>query len=235
MKKLLCATLLIALSVPALSQEEEKTSWRIGLTANPLFGWFKTQKANEELDAVSNDGLKVGFSYGAMGAYQFADNYALEIRIHHLMYQGGYQVAFKDKKNFTSNSTNDYQVKRRDWDLQYLNLPLNLKLKTNQIGYFTFFGKFGITPGFNLQSRATEKRLKVSNGNLKRPKVENITVNSRFMNFGVNIGLGAMYQLGGDTYLNGGITFHNGLAQVDDKSKYDIKPAYISLDLGILF
>lgn len=235
MKNLLCATLLIALSVPALSQEKEKEGWRIGLTANPVFGWFKTQKADEALDAVSNDGLKVGFSYGAMGAYQFADNYALEIRIHHLMYQGGYQVNFKDRKKFIRNSSNDFQVASRDWDLQYLNLPVNLKLKTNQIGYFTFFGKFGITPGFNLQSRATEKRLKLSNGSVATNKEENISVDSRIMNVGVNIGLGAMYQLGGDTYLNGGLTFHNGLAQVDEKSKYDTKPAYISLDLGILF
>lgn len=233
MKKLLCATLLIALSIPAIAQKEQP--WRIGLTANPVLGWFKTQKANEDLNGVSNDGLKVGFSYGAMGAYQFADNYSLEIRLHHLMYQGGYDVTFKDKENFISNSTNDFQIASRDWDLQYLNIPLNLKLKTNQIGYFTFFGKFGITPGFNLQSRATEKRLEISNGSVESSKEEDITVNSRFMNFGVNIGLGAMYQLGGDTYLNGGITFHNGLAQVDDKSKYDIKPAYISLDLGILF
>lgn len=233
MKKLLCATLLIALSIPAIAQKEQP--WRIGLTANPVLGWFKTQKANEDLNGVSNDGLKVGFSYGAMGAYQFADNYSLEIRIHHLMYQGGYQVNFKDKQNFISKSSNDYQVGSRDWDLQYLNLPLNLKLKTNQIGYFTFFGKFGITPGFNLQSRATEKRLELINGSVEANKEEDITVNSRFMNVGVNIGLGAMYQLGGDTYLNGGLTFHNGLAQVDDKSKYGIKTAYISLDLGILF
>jgi hypothetical protein len=233
MKKLLCATLLIALSIPAIAQKEQP--WRIGLTANPVLGWFKTQKANEDLNGVSNDGLKVGFSYGAMGAYQFADNYSLEIRIHHLMYQGGYQVNFKDKQNFISKSSNDYQVGSRDWDLQYLNLPLNLKLKTNQIGYFTFFGKFGLTPGFNLQSRATEKRLELSNGSVESSKEEDITVNSRFMNVGVNIGLGAMYQLGGDTYLNGGLTFHNGLAQVDDKSKYGIKTAYISLDLGILF
>ncbi len=235
MKKLLCATLLVTLSVSALSQEEEKKGWRIGLTANPMFGWFKTQKANEDLSGVNNDGLKVGFSYGAMGAYQFADNYALEIRIHHLMYQGGYKVSFKDRENFITNSSNDFQIASRDWDLQYLNLPLNLKLKTNQIGYFTFFGKFGMTPGFNLQSRATEQRLTSSNGSVESNKEEDITVNSRFMNVGVNIGLGAMYQLGGDTYLNGGITFHNGLAQVDDKSKYDIKTAYISLDLGILF
>ncbi len=234
MKKLICAAFLAAFTLPAFAQQEQGV--RIGLTANPVLGWFKTQKADEALKGVNNDGLKIGFSYGAMGEYQFADNYALEIRIHHLIYQGGYKVNYKDKADFVRNSSNDYEIGSRNWDLQYLNLPVNLKLKTNEIGYFTFFGKFGLAPAFRLQSRANEKRLSYNTlSGVSSDKENDIGVDSKLMNVTVNFGLGAMYHLGGDTYLNGGITFHNGLVEADQSNNYGVKPAYLSLDLGILF
>lgn len=222
MKKLLCAGLLLLIASPTIAQQEQGV--RIGLTANPVFGWFKTQKSIEEIDNVNNDGLGLGFSYGAMGEYQFADNYAVEFRLQHLLYQGAYEVNYGDQSQLDSEAVLD-----REWDLQYLEVPVNIKMKTNEIGYFTFFGKFGVSPSFRLQSIAANQTLK--NGD----EESDISVDSRLINMTVNFGLGAMYHLGGDTYLNGGFTFHNGLVQADKADDYGVKPAYISLDLGVLF
>lgn len=215
-------TLLVA--GPAAAQQDQGV--RIGLTANPVFGWFKTQRSEQAINGVENDGLKIGFSYGAMGEYQFADNYAVEFRLQHLLYSGEYQV---ERENAA-----DGDVLTRDWNLQYLEIPVNMKMKTNEIGYFTFFGKFGLSPAFRLQSTAA-KQIKIDDGNETEQSDIANTSDSKFMNMTVNFGLGAMYHLGGDTYLNGGLTFHNGVVKANDDDAYGVKPAYISLDLGVLF
>jgi opacity protein-like surface antigen len=228
MKKLLCAALLTLLAAgPAAAQQDQGV--RIGLTANPVFGWFKTQRSDQAIDAVKNDGLKVGFSYGAMGEYQFADNYAVEFRLQHLLYSGEYEV---NRQNGGSSG----DLLTRDWNLQYLEIPVNMKMKTNEIGYFTFFGKFGLSPAFRLQATAAEQKLIDENGSqpIEQSEIANSS-QSKFMNMTVNFGLGAMYHLGGDTYLNGGLTFHNGVIKANDDDAYGVKPAYISLDLGVLF
>ena len=226
MKKLLCAALLTLLAAgPAAAQQDQGV--RIGLTANPVFGWFKTQRSDQAIDAVKNDGLKVGFSYGAMGEYQFADNYAVEFRLQHLLYSGEYEV---NRQNPDAEG-----LRTRDWNLQYLEIPVNMKMKTNEIGYFTFFGKFGLSPAFRLQATAAEQKLIDENGSQSTESEIANSSQSKFMNMTVNFGLGAMYHLGGDTYLNGGLTFHNGVIKANDDDTYGVKPAYISLDLGVLF
>ena len=39
--------------------------------------------------------------------------------------------------------------------MQYINIPLGLKLKTNEIGYFTFYANLGLDAGINIKALGT--------------------------------------------------------------------------------
>ena len=51
-----------------------------------------------------------------------------------------------------SSSGQIYQLKERKYKINYVNIPLILKMKTKEIGYFTYFGEFGAVLGFKTKT-----------------------------------------------------------------------------------
>ena len=41
--------------------------------------------------------------------------------------------------------------------LKYLEIPLTLRLRTNEIGYITYWVQVGVGLGFNIKARATDE------------------------------------------------------------------------------
>ena len=156
----------------------------------------------------------VGFAYGIMGEYSFADNYAFATGAE-VSYRGG-KLAVKD----TSSKFN----------LQYIEIPLSLKMKTNEIGYFTYFAQFGFSPGIRIKSK--------SETTVQNTTVEDEDLNDETSPFNVAmiIGLGGQYSLGGKTSLLMAIVFNNGFTNVFDKGN-DAKAIsnYLGLNIGVLF
>lgn len=226
MKKLTLLLLTLCLTQFVSAQD---SPFRFGITGKPLFSWFKAESQDaDKIDEVSNDGVKIGFSYGLFAEYQFAENYSVEFNINHLLYQGSYKVNYTDAYEEQKINNGEKLLEARDWNLQYIELPVTMRMKTNEIGYWTYFGKFGLAPAINVKDRGTNKFA-------VRDNEEDVPIDASLFNASVIIGGGAMYSLGGNTYLNGGLTFHNGLVDIETSDSYNIKPAFISLDLGILF
>lgn len=227
MKKFTLLVLTLCMSQFALAQD---SPFRFGITGKPLFSWFKAETQDtDKINEVSNDGLKIGFSYGLFGEYQFADNYSLEFNINHVLYQGSYEIDYTEEhENKILSDPDKDLLEARDWNLQFIELPVTLRMKTNEIGYWTYFAKFGMAPAINVKDRGNNKYSQKENE-------DDVPIDASLFNASVIIGGGAMYSLGGDTYLTGGLTFHNSLIDIQDGDNYSIKPAFISLDLGILF
>lgn len=240
MKNLMLFLLGVFVSHFAVSQSGDGNNFRFGITAKPAFPtWFKAETTKKDaIQNAANDGISIGFSYGLFSEYQFADNYSVEIDINHLLYQANYKLSHSQgKKEQLSDTTIDPNrlLKSRQWNLQYLEIPISVRMKTNEIGYFTYFAKVGIAPAVNLKSRGTNTVLNSDNqGGIKEKDVP--IDDASLFNASIIIGGGAMYSLGGNTYLNGGLTFHNGLVNIQSNANdYSIKTAHISLDMGILF
>lgn len=192
---------------------------QLGLKLSPQFSWLKTD--NPEI--MDNNGLGIGFSYGLMGNYFFQDNYGLNIELCHSLLQ--YSSSYKD-------TTNKLEIVK--WKQQYIEIPIAIKMQTNEIGGMTYYGKIGISPMFNTSAKLND----INNKD-----------DINFFNANVLVGAGVHYALGGNTVVVGGLTFHNGLIRMNNRKMdvvYDHKdgnglrdvqlnPSYISLDLGILF
>ena len=211
-KVLKIGTLSLLTFLFTLSANAHDKPFRLGLHFSPNFGWFKTDAENLE-----NDGAVINYSYGLVTEFNFGSggNYA---------FVSGFSV-FNQSGAFKSGNNN---IKQR---LQYLELPAVMKLKSNEVGYFTYFGKFGLSNKFNI---AAEREFNPNGGEILT-KTNKSDV--QFYSASLVVGLGAEYNLSGNTSFVGGIDFHNGFTNLyTNKSEIGkIRPINMTLSLGVMF
>ncbi|MCX6257868.1 MAG: porin family protein [Bacteroidia bacterium] len=201
MKKYIITCLLFVSVLAAHSQDEAHSKLRLSLVVSPQVSWMKP-----DISDVVYDGLRLGFKFGLNVDYFFTGNYSFSTGL--LINNLGGILRYKTPVKFiVSDSTyyfqNDAQV---TYKLQYIEVPLLIKLKTNQIGYYTWYGVFGLNPMFNIRARGDADQLSVSDANISKE------VN--FFNMGYSIGGGAEYAIGNKLSISGGIVFSNGFTDV---------------------
>ncbi|HOU27054.1 MAG TPA: outer membrane beta-barrel protein, partial [Paludibacteraceae bacterium] len=128
MKKVMLLVLGFLLGLNIIAQNEKP--FYLGLYASPSVLWL--QSDNNTVDA---SGSKLGFSYGLLADITLGDYYALASGLE-ITQLGG----------TLSDQTVDYK-------LQYLEIPLALKMQTASINNLSFFGRFGGGFGVRLDAK----------------------------------------------------------------------------------
>jgi hypothetical protein len=234
MRKLITFALLALLATNATAGSDE--GLHFGLKAAPSLSWLRTDSKG-----IESNGSKFGFNYGLITEFNFSDHYAFATGID-VTYRGGKLRSTTTTESIingtaaTTTTTTDVTN-----TLQYIEIPLTLKLKTNEIGYFTYYLQAGLAPGINIRARSDYK----SNTQVTQTGQPTTTTNFseddadiqssiNTLNLSMIIGGGVEYTLSGTTVLLTGIEFNNGLLDVDDTS-YKINSNYLALKIGILF
>jgi hypothetical protein len=205
--------------------------FRFGLKASPTLAWFKT-----DTKGLDPDGAKLTFSWGFMAEYFFAENYAFASGIEFSSYGG---------KLTTPNPS---AIVNMDMRMNYIDVPLTIKMRTKEIGYMRYFGQFGITPGFNISSKADLESITTIGGVTTTITQEDEDIKSDIvpLNVSLLIALGLEYGLSGNTALVFSASFHNGFLDIADFSIPDpqntattksakLNTNAIRLNVGILF
>src|SRR5438270_604786 len=107
-------------------QAQENQKLHFGLKASPTLAWLTSDTKGFE-----SSGTKLGFSYGLITEFNFSTHYAFATGID-VTYRGG-------NSSLQSNDSTKVETK---YNLEYIELPITLKLKTNEIGYLTYFLQF---------------------------------------------------------------------------------------------
>lgn len=219
----------IMLITPLLSSAQSGAGLSFGLHADPVICWF-----GSDISKVSNDGARPGFNFGFTVNRYFGPNYSFSSGIS-LISAGGRLVSdeetiFELDKYETETVTvaaNEAIV----YKIQYLSVPLGLKLQTNQIGYMTFFSDFGIDPKVVIGGKADIPSLDI--------KGEKATSELNIFNLSYHIIAGIEYSLGGSTAAVLGLGFDNNFLDItkDNGNQPDDKTTHrlISFRLGIIF
>jgi len=199
---------------------------------------------NRVVDLVDTDGLSfskngagVRYSAGLTGDFYFGKNYSF--------YTGLWYTVMRTGIKFDSTGTKPEMKFNGEsvYNLQYLQIPVALKLFTNEIGtdlkmYFVVGGTLGI------KIDEKEKSWKKNLSSAQKPSKGS---GHSFGDVGLLLGSGVEYQMGETTTLFFGLSYNRGLLDIASKkgpmwihSKdasefYTISTSLLSLETGIKF
>ncbi len=223
MKSILVGILFLFFAVNASSQINTIPSYgfRLGLTAHPTFGIISAEEGKSE-------GTDLGFSYGLMADFNFAEHYSFNTGLTITTINGKSTElnAMPYHAVVSSTSAIEYNLK---YKMQYIEIPFVLKLKTSKIGAIKWFGQFGLSNDFKIRSRQD-----AANANGVLADDVNSSEWTRFYRAGLIIGGGGEFDLDGHTSLVGGLSFNNGLTNIAT-SKHTVRNHFVSLNLGVFF
>jgi len=226
MKKYFCLILFLGIFASNYAQDEQRV--RFGFTASPIFSWLQPDG-----QYLENEGTRLGLQYGIIADFIIDENNKYAFSTGVMVDNIGGSVRDRQFHNGDTLVTEFGDVKTT-YKLQYLNVPLTLKLKTNEIGYLTYFGQFGLDLGFNLKGRRDVE------GNYNGASIDEqgIDIISDIVPIrtALRVEAGAEYNLSGSTNLMVGLAWNNGLTNVLDfnqlESDADGRPVFT--DNGVL-
>jgi opacity protein-like surface antigen len=213
---------------------------RLGFKASPNFSWMHALN-----DQVKSDGLGLGFSYGLMADRSFSENYALSVEM--LVSSMSLSLSHQDTLiYYRGGFTQPYADVSFDYKLQYVQLPIALKLKTNEIGKFIWYGQFGIAPSFLINNAVRTWSNPVYVSKKYAPNSTENDFNGRagngvfrddvsILRFSMVLGAGVEYRISGSTMLNLGLRFDNGLNDVLRDAAAVGRGNFLALNVGVFF
>jgi hypothetical protein len=247
MKKLIVACFILASSTISYSQDTTKTQtpageapskyqedpgMRFGFKLSPTMAWLKSSTKG-----IESDGSKFGFVYGLIADFSFANRYSFSTGID-ISYRGG-KLKTVDELKTTLNEDSIISTSS-NYTMQYIELPLTLKLKTNEIGSVVYYFQIGLSPGVNLSAKksyeSTTQTYVGGTPSTTPTSDDDIDAQDEVTSFNLSmvIGAGLEYTLSGTTALVGGIQFNNGfLDSFENDPK--IMTNYLGLTLGVIF
>ncbi|MDR1864031.1 MAG: PorT family protein [Bacteroidales bacterium] len=199
---------------------------KLGLLLEPGAAWLKPDRAE-----IQKGRAKMGFNVGLMSDFYFAENYAFGSGIF-LLFTGGslkYQneIVLKTNGDAQGNVAANSKVQYR---IQYLRIPLGLKLRTHQIGRFRYYADLGVDALMRIGANAGYVAQSGTS-------YENIGVERTIRMFaaGYHIGGGLKYSLGGNAALVGGIGYMKIFTDMTSHKEDRITGNNLLLRMGVVF
>ena len=200
--------------------------YRLGFKVSPNISWLSSDDGN-----YTADGASLQFGYGLNFDIFFAEHYAIGTGIN-INNSGGKYSYFAeytgdDVGASGASLTNIKQIGRisRDLRLQYLQIPLTFKMKTDEIGFITYWGQFGIGLNMNLKAISDDQIDYLSyqdssyawvTSNRESTTLVKTDIKNEVKIFSSNLifAAGIEYSLSGNTSILAGLTFQNGFTDV---------------------
>jgi hypothetical protein len=229
MKKINILILLSMLTSLSFAQTTTTTTnkFRLGFKVSPNVSWLASDNSNM---TVGDKSLQ--FGYGLNFDIFFAENYAIGTGFN-INNTGGKYSYFAEYTgdDFDANGAALPNMKQvglisRDLRLQYLQIPLTFKMKTNEIGYITYWGQFGLGLNMNLKALSNDEIDYISyqdknsfewiTSNRETSTLESNDIKNEINIFSSNLifAAGIEYNLSGNTSILAGLTFQNGFTDV---------------------
>ena len=211
MKKLISAVVLLLFFASFQVHSQDAKSFRLSFVAGPQISWLKP-----DIDGVESRGNKAGYNFGVVMDRFFAENYAFSTGL--TINTTGGKLRYAD-----ADSTGTVTERDMEYQLRYIEIPVGLKLRSNDFRRTNFYGRFGLTPQVNIEARNDQDKT--------------IGDQVRLFDLGYHLGAGLEYSIGGSNALMFGLVYHNGFTDVTDEPEFDDKTSLNRLvfEIGFIF
>jgi hypothetical protein len=232
-KKYLFFFLIFLIAGRSLCAQEK--AFQFGFKLSPSLGWISPSSESYE-----RDGLKLGFNWGFLGDIHLMENYAVHTGFNVIYLNGAYSYPYRllPKDGITSETIG---IMNRNLRLKYIQIPVVLRMKTNEINDMTYYAEVGFGIAFKTNANADETFSVNGSANETRKKVD-VSDQYRFSRESLILGIGTYYHLGGSTKLTAGVRFDNnffdilkGKNTVDTSIEQKAIANFIELSIGVLF
>lgn len=212
---LLIALLLGSTALFAQVEDAGYRKFRMGFKASPNLSWMQPKDRHFE-----SEGAVGRFGFGFVADIFFAPNYAIGTGVN--IIRNGGRLTYYEQEPIAGD---DYILRRsRSYNNQYVEVPFTFKLRTNEIGYMTYWAQFGFGGGINIGARGDDEKnyLRMKDKETgewpltDRPTVldegADLSQSVRLFRASMIVAAGVEYSLAGTTSLLVGITYNNGLS-----------------------
>jgi opacity protein-like surface antigen len=229
---------------------------RFGAFLAPTSSWMKptANKSDDKLYLIDKGSSQVGFAWGLMIDYFFAENYGIATGFQINRMSGGINATLNPA---ATQPTGPNIVNFADftYKVQYLEVPFGLKLRSDDLGGgIRIFGQLGVSLGITLSKKATYSVTftdTMNNGNvIKNASGDNEKLTGLGVTpllFQMNVGGGVEYAVSSKMSVYAALLFNNGFApdvtnpkelDLDYKGKFsdgNVRMNNIALRLGLFF
>ena len=202
MRKLLL--LIIILSVTETFAQHKP--FQFGFKGGANMAWFSSDE-----DSYSNQGVNFGGSWGFAADIFLMENYSVTTGFDVLYLNG--TIKYPDQKPHEILGVMIPGETARKYKTKYIELPVILTMKTNQIGKVRYFGQIGFGLGFLLSAKA-EDSFNANDIDMKTSETSNVYEDVRFTRESLILGLGAEVPVQGSTYLRFGLKYDNAFVNI---------------------
>ncbi|GAO28251.1 porin family protein [Geofilum rubicundum] len=206
--------LLILLFISAqLLTAQSAGDYRFSFVLTPQISWVKSDHTD-----VDNKGSQFGYNFGIIMDRFFSHNYAFSTGL--TINTTGGKLAYP---SVTTNGTETFSAMSQTYQLKYIEIPLGLKLRSEDMHRTNIYGRFGLSPQINIQAQNSGGK--------------SINEEVRLFDLGYHLGGGIEYSLGGRNALMIGVLFNNGFMDVTDHDYFDDKAILNRLvfEFGFIF
>jgi len=213
-EKIFVLFVFLCLMVDSSEAQSEKGN-RFSFLMSPQLSWVKSDH-----NAVTSNGNIFGFDFGILYDRFFDKNYAFTTGV--VINSGGGKLTYRD--TVPANIGGEIvDIVDLDYKLKYLEIPVGLKLMTNDFRRTRYYGEMGLYMAFNIKARD-------GNGKALGEEV-------KLFDSGYHLGGGMEYSLGGSTFLMFGIRYSAGFNDITSNDAIDDKTNLQRMEFrfGIIF
>lgn len=198
---------------------------RFGFQASPSFSWMGTNNTK-----ISSSGTNIGLKLGVLGEFGIRENYAIVSGLNFFFNTGGtlrHEIGgnFWKKSNLSESTLNTSPSSETfkplpdgvemKYNLQYVEIPIGLKMRTQEMGYIRYFAEIPVFT-FGILTKARGSILRTAND----VEGENIKPDVSVLNISWGLGGGIEYSLSSTTSFVGGLFYQRGFVDATSNKGY---------------
>lgn len=186
----------------------QNPKFRMGLSFSGVVSWFAPNGGD---DFVNPDGARFNIGYGLHTDFGLGTNHNYYFSTGIFALNTGGTLVYNYK-----NEAGKIAVRTIDYRFNYINIPLTVMLRTNEIGYIVYFARVGIDNGLEFKSIYNSKDLMPDGTVLSKEKEDSPNFGVLYR-AGLHIEGGAEFNLTGTTNFFVALEWNNGLTNVFSK------------------
>jgi len=251
MKKIiLLFTGIISAAAFNFASAQESKSFSFGFKVSPNFAWVKVQEG-----PMTNNGLGLGFTYGVTADFMLLknQNYWLSTELDVTSLPSKVQYT-RELMRTSMNSTATFGSVNFNYSNQYLQIPVSIKFKTDDLGGLKYYMQFGLGLSVAMNTKVETDANQDFNGIAGLTTYDpNNSANGKYDFYGggnpelsfiddINnfrgsmiIGAGVEYHLSGNMNMVAGLKFDNGFTDIFGDARVNARNNFLSLQVGLTF